>query len=77
MYKRQDPACTFCGANPLGSGDDNDDRVIDHVMLKGFAGEATPSRILDQTVSGVESCGAPIDPAALSDHYGVQVTVQP
>lgn len=77
-YLDGDPICTYCGDNPLqlGSGDDSDDRIIDHVMLKGFAGEKTAGRILEQTVTA-ESCGVPIDPAALSDHYGVSVTAGP
>lgn len=72
------PVCTYCGDNPLqlGSGDDGDSRLIDHVMLKGFAGPNTSSRVLDETVAA-ETCGTPIDPAALSDHYGVQVVATP
>lgn len=73
-YLAFDDRCTFCADNPLIFGaDDDDNRLIDHVLLKG--GEATAaSRILDGTVSA-ESCAVDLSTAALSDHYGVSVTV--
>lgn len=66
-------ACTFCGDNPLrGEGDDH---IIDHVLLKGAA-NTSARRILDQDVSGAESCDVAIE-ATPSDHYGVEVTFTP
>ncbi len=68
--------CTFCPDNPLQSEDsDTEEKLIDHVMLSGFAGETTSARILDQEITS-ERCGVEI-PAALSDHYGVSVTIEP
>ena len=73
-YLEQDsPTCTYCGANPLIGIDDTADRVIDHVMLRGFAGNHVASRILDSFDTTAESCGEVTDPSSLSDHYGVQV----
>ena len=56
------------------AGDDN--RLIDHVMLKGFTGQPTATRVVDGTVSA-ESCAVDLSTSAVSDHYGVSVTVAP
>jgi endonuclease/exonuclease/phosphatase family metal-dependent hydrolase len=70
-----DPLCTYCGSNALIGVDDSEDRVIDHVMLRGFGAVSAAGRMLDALDSSAETCGTLIDPAPLSDHYGVSVTV--
>ena len=67
-----DGDCTYCRDNPLNS-EDSEDRVIDHVLLRDVDADATASRILDQAID-VESCGE-VSTGALSDHYGVEVTL--
>lgn len=75
-YIDLDGRCTFCSTNPLIVGaDDNDDRLIDHVLLKGVEATAA-TRVLDGTITA-DSCAFDLSVAALSDHYGVSVTVQP
>jgi endonuclease/exonuclease/phosphatase family metal-dependent hydrolase len=76
-YLDDDPQCTYCAANPLlgGSSDNDDNRVIDHVMVKGFSAVEGSERVLDGDLPGVESCGDSFEPGALSDHYGVSTTV--
>lgn len=75
-YVNIDGRCTFCATNPLigGSPDDNDDRLIDHVMLQGAVEATAATRILDETVTA-DSCAVDLSTAALSDHYGISVTV--
>lgn len=74
-YVELDGRCTFCNDNPLiASPDDDDDRLIDHVMMKGPLEATEAARILDGTVSA-ESCSVDLTTSALSDHYGVQVTL--
>jgi endonuclease/exonuclease/phosphatase family metal-dependent hydrolase len=75
-YAESDQRCTFCPDNGLSSVDsDERGRLIDHVLLRGFDGDFEATRVLDETVD-VESCGEPMT-GAHSDHYGVQVTIQP
>lgn len=67
--------CTFCPDNGLlGADSDEEGVVIDHVLLEGFEGTATATRVLDEVVD-VETCGETID-GALSDHYGVRIAVE-
>ncbi len=75
-YVTQDRRCTFCPDNGISSVDSDDFGVlIDHVMLDGFAGATSSTRVLDDEIT-VETCGTFI-PGAHSDHYGVSVTIQP
>lgn len=75
-YVDQGNACTFCDENPLGGSDHDGSVLIDHVFTRGFAVPAgATGRVLDQTVT-VPICGEEIA-AALSDHYGVSVTLGP
>jgi endonuclease/exonuclease/phosphatase family metal-dependent hydrolase len=75
-YRTLDGRCTFCSDNPLIIGaDDDDNRLIDHVLLKGPVEATAATRILDQTVSA-DSCAYDLSTSALSDHYGVSVTVE-
>lgn len=77
-YLDQDGRCTFCGDNPLvgGGGDDADSELIDHVFVRGLeAPTYAVARVLDGTVEH-GTCGADIT-GAYSDHYGVQVTINP
>jgi endonuclease/exonuclease/phosphatase family metal-dependent hydrolase len=72
---RADEPCTFCFDNPLITGTDHSDSgVIDHVLLRGFAGTAGAERILDGSLDLPEYCGAPAT-VAYSDHYGVLATI--
>jgi endonuclease/exonuclease/phosphatase family metal-dependent hydrolase len=64
--------CTMCPDNPFRA-DDSDPILIDHVMFDGVDGDKTATRVLEDAVD-VTSCGEPIT-GALSDHYGVSVTV--
>jgi endonuclease/exonuclease/phosphatase family metal-dependent hydrolase len=74
-YVEMDGRCTFCSDNPLiASADDDDNRLIDHVMTQGELQASEASRLLDQSVSA-DSCAVDLSTAALSDHYGVQVTL--
>jgi len=74
----EDPPCTYCADNPLlaGSADDDDSRIIDHVLVRGFSEVLEADRILDGSLPGTESCGTDYGDGALSDHYGVAVTVE-
>ncbi|MEZ4237456.1 MAG: endonuclease/exonuclease/phosphatase family protein [Myxococcota bacterium] len=75
-YRSLDGRCTFCSTNPLIVGaDDDDNRLIDHVLLQGEVEATGATRILDQTVSA-ESCAYDLSTSALSDHYGVSVTLE-
>ena len=75
-YVSLDGRCTFCADNPLLIGpDDDDNRLIDHVMVSGFEGEYAATRIIDGEVTA-SSCGPDLSTSAVSDHYGVSVTVQ-
>ncbi|MEM6787217.1 MAG: endonuclease/exonuclease/phosphatase family protein [Myxococcota bacterium] len=65
--------CTFCEDNPLLGNDDDESVVIDHVFLRNLEGATTASRVLDGEIQ-VEVCDE-TGPSALSDHYGVSVTI--
>jgi endonuclease/exonuclease/phosphatase family metal-dependent hydrolase len=73
FYADGDPECTFCADNPLVG--DPGSVLIDHVLVEGFEGEGAGERIFTDTIP-VVSCDATID-GALSDHYGLQVTLTP
>ncbi len=75
-YAESDQRCTFCPENGLSSVDsDERGRLIDHVLLRGFEEQTEATRVLDDVIT-VETCGEEIS-GAWSDHYGVQVTIQP
>jgi endonuclease/exonuclease/phosphatase family metal-dependent hydrolase len=65
--------CTFCEENPLTGSSTS--VLIDHILLKGFDGTGSPTRVFDQEITTI-SCDAEI-PAALSDHYGLETTLTP
>ena len=75
-YVDLDGRCTFCASNPIlaAQGEDTD-VLIDHVMVSGLEATAA-TRILDQEVAA-ESCSADLSTSALSDHYGIEVTLRP
>ncbi len=74
-YANQDGRCTFCPDNAISSVDsDTTGRLIDHVFIDGFGGVLAVDRVLDQAID-IETCGQTV-PGALSDHYGVSVTVE-
>jgi endonuclease/exonuclease/phosphatase family metal-dependent hydrolase len=73
-YVDAEGSCTYCRGNPLNVGDEDDPgKVIDHVFIEGFEGEASAELILTEEIE-VERCGEPYT-AAYSDHYGVSVTI--
>ena len=69
-----DARCTYCFDNPL-IGRRAGGLLIDHVLVRGFAGTARARRVLDRpsaiTVDGAERITPP------SDHYGVSVSLSP
>jgi endonuclease/exonuclease/phosphatase family metal-dependent hydrolase len=73
FYAAADPECTFCEDNPLVG--DNFSVLIDHVLVRGFDGEGTGERLFTETIP-VESCGDAVD-GALSDHYGLALSLTP
>ncbi len=73
FYAAGDPECTYCEDNPLVS--DNLSELIDHVLVQGFDGEGTAERLFTDMIP-VVSCDSTID-GALSDHYGLSLTLTP
>lgn len=69
-----DARCTYCFDNPL-IGRRAGGILIDHVLVRGFAGTARGARVLDRpsaiTVDGATRATPP------SDHYGVSLTLSP
>lgn len=69
--------CTYCADNPIIAGDTADDEssaAIDFVLLKGFPGAATGTRIIDDEIE-ITSCDE-TEASAYSDHYGVSVAIE-
>jgi endonuclease/exonuclease/phosphatase family metal-dependent hydrolase len=66
-------ACTWCPDNPLIGG--GDPHILDHVLVKGFSGAPATRRILDEGAT-IDVCDE-VTQGALSDHYGVEVTLTP
>jgi endonuclease/exonuclease/phosphatase family metal-dependent hydrolase len=73
FYASADPECTFCEDNPLVN--DSTSVLIDHVLVSGFDGEGSGERIFMDTIP-VSTCDTTID-GALSDHYGLEMTLTP
>lgn len=75
-WSEADPEdCTFCADNPLNAGGDGESVWIDHILTDGITGEFATTRMFTEDQETL-SCGETV-PAALSDHYGVQLTVGP
>ena len=70
-----DPKCTFCADNTLVQEDKDRGNVIDHILYRNFAGQASAQRILDAPIT-LEYRGQNIS-TFLSDHYGVRATLTP
>jgi endonuclease/exonuclease/phosphatase family metal-dependent hydrolase len=66
--------CTFCNENTLISGDGEGGVTIDHVLTQTTATATATARVIDTTAS-IETSDGPTD-HNLSDHYGVQVTLE-
>jgi len=64
-YLDQDGRCTYCANNPLTNTRSN--HVIDHMLVKGNM----------VTLKAVERIIDEVEPAALSDHYGIKANVCP
>ena len=73
FYASADPECTFCEDNPLVT--DTTSVLIDHVLVSGFEGEGAGERLFTDTIP-VSTCDTTID-GALSDHYGLEMTLTP
>jgi endonuclease/exonuclease/phosphatase family metal-dependent hydrolase len=74
-FVSDNPACTFCGENPLvgNPGDPKRTVLIDHVLFKNQpSGSFSSSLILDQDIT-IDIEGTDTT-SKLSDHYGVAVT---
>jgi len=68
--------CTFCDTNPLNGGIDHDTSVlIDHILVRNFAGTTDAMRVLDGPLN-ITVDGTPVE-TTYSDHYGVQVAFTP
>ena len=65
--------CTFCPDNPLTS-EGTTPVIIDHILTDGWTDATSTERIFTEEITA-DRCGTDI-PAALSDHYGVQVVVE-
>ena len=73
-YQDLDGRCTFCPENHLnGIDSDETGRLIDHILIDGFQGEATVDRLFDETLV-VDRCGNDLE-GNLSDHFGVLVHI--
>lgn len=76
-YLELDGRCTFCASNPILTQDGaTEDVLIDHVLTTGTVASAA-TRILDGTVEA-STCvdGVDLSTSALSDHYGISVTLE-
>jgi endonuclease/exonuclease/phosphatase family metal-dependent hydrolase len=73
-YLEAQPLCSFCYENPVIRGK-GDGLLIDHVLLRGFEGSADAKRFLDGRVE--LAIDGKRRPMALSDHYGIVVTLHP
>ncbi len=58
-----DPRCTMCADNPFAAGERS--VVADHILVRGIDGFASARRVLDGS------------DAALSDHYGLELRIDP
>jgi hypothetical protein len=66
-YIDGDETCTVCPtSNPLATGPDI---LPDHILLRGFDGEAGATRVLDDAIT-VQVGGADVE-TAYSHHYGI------
>lgn len=73
-YLDATPSCTFCYDNPvIGSG--RSGLLLDHVLFRGVSGRAEARRFLDGRVE--LAIDGKRRPMALSDHYGIAVTLFP
>jgi hypothetical protein len=68
-----DVQCTYCFDNPLEGKSGTHGYLIDHVLLRGFAGQVTGEQVMRPSLM-VEQGGRPIR-SGYSDHYGVIVTL--
>jgi endonuclease/exonuclease/phosphatase family metal-dependent hydrolase len=67
--------CTYCDANPLVGGEGDSGVLLDHVLVLGHGGEFDGERIFDDDIE-LEVDGVATT-TALSDHFGVLVTLAP
>ncbi|HEU4406109.1 MAG TPA: endonuclease/exonuclease/phosphatase family protein [Polyangiaceae bacterium] len=72
---RPDARCTFCPSNPLNGGGPGRGALIDHVLLRGYAGGASVEPFLREPVE-LEVGGRKLL-RAYSDHYGLVATLSP
>ncbi|WP_437680808.1 endonuclease/exonuclease/phosphatase family protein [Sorangium sp. So ce131] len=73
-YASQDDArCTYCFDNPLDGGRGTRGTLIDHVLLRGFEGEAAGAQIMRESLT--IDAGKKKLKSGFSDHYGLLVTL--
>ncbi len=72
---RLDAQCTYCDANPLNGERGHGGTLIDHVLLRGFRGNAIADRALTMPLT-IKSGTSTIH-TAHSDHYGVMAELTP
>jgi endonuclease/exonuclease/phosphatase family metal-dependent hydrolase len=68
-----DVKCTYCFDNPLDGKSGTRGLLVDHVLLRGFEGEAAGGQIMRQNVD-IEVSGKKVR-SGFSDHFGVRVTL--
>lgn len=73
FLSQSDASCTLCPDNTLRSPDSRP-KLVDHVLVRGFAGSSTVERFFTYPAS-VPVQGTSMS-MHLSDHYGLQATLQ-
>ncbi|WP_437946955.1 endonuclease/exonuclease/phosphatase family protein [Sorangium sp. So ce296] len=70
---QEDAKCTYCFDNPLDGGKGTRGLLIDHVLLRGFEGDARGAQIMRSNLT-IEA-GKKKVKSGFSDHYGLLVTL--
>ncbi|WP_437736798.1 endonuclease/exonuclease/phosphatase family protein [Sorangium sp. So ce1335] len=70
---QEDARCTYCFDNPLDGGKGTRGVLIDHVLLRGFEGDATGTQIMRSSLT--IDAGKRKVKSGFSDHYGLLVTL--
>ncbi|WP_437639268.1 endonuclease/exonuclease/phosphatase family protein [Sorangium sp. So ce854] len=70
---QEDARCTYCFDNPLDGGKGTRGILIDHVLLRGFDGDATGTQIMRSNLT-IEAGKRKVK-SGFSDHYGLLVTL--
>ncbi|WP_438009977.1 endonuclease/exonuclease/phosphatase family protein [Sorangium sp. So ce321] len=70
---QEDAKCTYCFDNPLDGGKGTRGLLIDHVLLRGFEGDASGAQIMRSNLTF--EAGKKKVKSGFSDHYGLLVTL--